>query len=107
MIDITKAVAKQTTGAGGVLTPWVVSLDGQVLYVLPRETTIEDTFNIRDDIEKLIKQAYQEGVEKTEQAAAEKLNNIVSQGEAKLALLKLENERLALALERHIISEDN
>lgn len=107
MIDITKAVARQSTGAGGILSPWVVSLDGQVLYVLPRETTVEDTFNIRDDIEKLIKQAYREGVEETERAATEKLNSIVSQGEAKLALLKQENERLASALERHIISEDN
>jgi hypothetical protein len=107
MIDITKASAKQSTGVHGVLSPWKVMLGDQLLYTLAKETTVEDTFSIRDDIEKLIKKAYEAGLIHANNVNTINLKHVVTTNEAKVTILIQENERLAVALEQHIISEEN
>ncbi len=105
MLDITKSQAKQDT-INGVDKDWVVTLDGEELYTLPAYIKAPDIFIIRDAIEKMIKRAVAETKAQEEKLCLVKINRIVEHGDAKLDSLKQENERLALALEQHILSEE-
>lgn len=102
MIDMTKASAnKQGDG------PWVVSLDGDVLYSLHPATTAQGTFALRDQISKLLEQAYSEGKKHAEDEFEQKLLTAEKSARKSFELLQQENLRLADALEQHIISEEN
>jgi hypothetical protein len=102
MIDMTKASAnKQGDG------PWVVSLEGEVLYSLHPATTAQETFAIRDQVSKLLEQAYSEGKRRAEGEFEQKLLAAEKGARKSFELLQQENLRLANALEQHIISEEN
>jgi hypothetical protein len=99
MIDITRAQANQTT-RNGINEDWVVTLEGEKIYTLPANFSPEDTFMIRDIIEKMMKMAVAEEHETQEQ----RLSDIVEVGDGKLDFLKAENVRLATALQREILT---
>lgn len=98
MIDITKAQTQQNS-THGVAEDWVCTLDGEELYTLPAYIKPEDTFRIRDAIEKMMKRAAAEMRAQEEQLCLVKMNRLVEHGDAKLDALKAENERLATILE--------
>ena len=105
MIDITKAQANQQS-VNGVDKDWVVTLDGEVLYTLPAYIKPEDTFIIRDAIEKVVNIAAAEVKEQEQQLCMVKINRVVENGNEQLNFLKDENERLATALEKHILNDE-
>ena len=99
MIDITKAQANQTTN-NGVHEDWVVTLDNEVLYKLPAHFSVQETFFVRDIIEVMMKKAAEEAREQVIQLSMVKENRIVSNGNAQLEVLKNENARLSMILEK-------
>lgn len=105
MIDITKAQAGQTT-RNGVNEEWIVTLGDEELYRLPPHFTVEETFMIRDIIEQMMKRAAAEMKEQEQQLCIVKMKRLTEHGDAKLDALKAENERLATALERHILQNE-
>ena len=99
MIKIAQAQAGQTTN-NGTDEDWIVTLNDEVLYKLPAYFTVQDTFLVRDIVEKMMKME-EEVVKKQEQELnLVKLQHIVSNGDAKLEVLIRENERLADALQQ-------
>lgn len=107
MLDITKAGMTQLTYADGSLGEWSVNLDGKDLFTLSKTYSIEQMFEIRDTIKKMMDYANEEGKNEANQLAKVMLDRVVEHGDAKLDTLKAENERLSLALEKIIISEEN
>ncbi len=98
MLDITRAQTQQNS-TNGVAEDWVCTLDGEELYTLPAYIKAEDTFRIRDAIEKMMKRAAAEMKVQEEQLCLVKMNRLTEHGDAKLDALKAENERLATILE--------
>lgn len=101
MIDITKAQAGQST-VNGTNEDWIVTLDEEVLYKLPSHFTVQETFIVRDAIEKMMKLAVTEIKEQEQQLSLVKMQHIVSNGDEQLDALRKENERLSLILEQYI-----
>ena len=64
-------------------------------------------FEIRDVIKKMMDLAHKQGTDEAKALATITLNRVIENGDAQLNALKAENERLALALEQHILSEEN
>ncbi len=106
MIDIRKAAAQQNTLKGGKVTDWSVSLDGEELYKLPERFTVQETFEIRDIVEKMMNYAFEQGKEEANSLAGVKIQRILDNGNTQLGALKDENIRLAEALEKHIIENE-
>lgn len=106
MIDITKAQAGQST-VNGTKAVWRVTLDEEEIYTLPEHFTVQEVFAVRDIIEKMMKRAVDEVREQEQQLSLVKLNRVAESGNAMLAELRDENERLATALEQHIINGES
>lgn len=104
MIDITKAQANQTT-TNGINGEWTITLDGEILYRLPENFTVQDTFLIRDIIEQMMSKASEEMRKQEQQLCLVKMNKVVANGDAQLDSLKRENIRLSETLE-NLIGED-
>ena len=107
MIDITRAGMTQHTLSDGTKTDWKVTLEKEELYTLSKDYTVQQMFEIRDVVAKMMHYAHKQGTDEANQLAGKKLADVILHGDAKLDALKEENERLALALEKHIISEEN
>ncbi len=101
MIDITKAQAGQST-INGINQEWIVTLQDEILYNLPAHFTVQDTFMVRDIIEKMMKLKEQEVKEQEQQLSLVKMQYVVSNGDAKLDAYRRENERLSDALQQHL-----
>jgi hypothetical protein len=101
MIDITRAQAGQST-VNGTNEDWIVTLEGVDIYTLPAHFTVEETFKVRDVIEKMMKLAVAEAVVQEQQLSVVKMQHVVSRGDAKLDALKRENERLSSLLDQYI-----
>ena len=101
MIDIARADAHQST-INGVTGDWIVKLDGKELYTLPANFTSTDTFLVRGIIEKMLTQASDD----VHAECSARIEKIVEHGNRQLDVLKAENERLATALEQHILTEE-
>lgn len=97
MIDITRAQANQSTRSG-VNSEWTVTLEGEELYKLPSHFTAQETFEMRDIIQKMM------GLASNEAREHEKARCDVRLGQYVVAIdwLKAENERLAVILQNHI-----
>lgn len=100
MIDITRAQANQST-INGVDEDWIVTLEDEEIYKLPAKLTPQETFDIRDIIEKMMNIARQEEQKKGD----EKIAEVIKNGDAVLDSLKDENIRLSTVLEEHILRE--
>ena len=98
MIDIKHAQTKQLT-VDGMDGPWVASINGEELYRLPEYVTVQDTFVIRDIIRDMMLRAESE----TKASCDAKIKGIMERGQHQLDVLKEENERLATALEQHML----
>jgi hypothetical protein len=101
MINITKAQANQTT-TNGTNEDWTVTLGGETLYKLPANFTVQDTFLVRDIVEKMMERATKEALDQAKQLEIVKIERIVTNGDAQLNALKRENIRLSEILEQHI-----
>lgn len=101
MIKISRAQATQAT-VNGTNQEWIVTLDGEELYKLPSDFSVEDTFRVRDIVETMMARAAAEMREQEQQLALVKIQAVVSRGDAQLDALKRENERLADVLQQHI-----
>lgn len=101
MINITRAQATQST-TNGINGPWIVSLDEEELYRLPPHTTVQETFAIRDIIEKMMKRVAVESKEAAKLQCDVRINKLAEHRDSQLNLLKAENERLATILEKHL-----
>ena len=101
MIDITKAQASQSTvsGADG---DWIISLDKENIYTLPARFTVQETFIVRDVVEKMMKLATECMKKQEQQLCLVKISRLTEHGDAKLAALRAENERLAIIIEHHL-----
>jgi len=106
MVDITNAGATQKILANGSITDWEVKLEGELLYTLPKEVKVNDTFIIRDSINALLKKAFNAGVEEANSLSHVKLKRVVDGGNLQLEELKIENERLSDILENLLNSEE-
>lgn len=106
MIDITRAGMNQSTFADGSLGDWEVTLDKEELFKLSKDYTVQQMFEIRDTIEKMMDYAHKQGTDEAKALANITLNRVIQNGDAKLDALIAENERLALALEKIMISEE-
>lgn len=105
MIDIATSQANQTGTESG-LSDWTVTLGDELLYSMPSHFTVQDTFLVRGIVESMMKRAETETKESEQQLCLIKMEHIVKHGDGKLAMLKDENERLATALEQHILNEE-
>ena len=100
MIDLSKAGTTQLTLEDGTVTDWVCKLDGEEMYRLPAKLTVQDTFTIRDEIQRLVEKSFMAGKAEADALCEVKINRIVENGDAKLDALKQENERLNVILEQ-------
>jgi hypothetical protein len=98
MIDITTAQAGQST-VNGINQDWIVTLDKKEVYKLPAHFSAQETFDVRDIIEKMMTLA----VEEEGCICDKKIQEVITHGDAKLGILKEENLRLSSALEQHIL----
>ena len=103
MINLKAAGATQLTHKGGVLSDWKVTLDGEELYTLPSMVTVQQTFEIRRVIEKYMDYAFEQGKLEMKQTKDSEIEHILETGNIQLDALVDENNRLATALERHMI----
>ena len=97
MIQIKNSAATQLT-IDNELTDWKVTLDGEVLYTLPSNFTVQDTFAIRRIIEKMMDYAYEEGMNDMKVIKDKKIEQILETGNNQLDALTLHNDNLAFAL---------
>ena len=107
MIDLSRAGATQHTLEDGTITRWKVILDGEELYTLPEHFTVQETFEVRRIIEKMMDYAHKQGQIEMEARKDSEIEQILSNGNTQLNALIEENDRIATALERHIISSEN
>jgi len=105
MIDVKRIQGNQTTREG-INEDWIFTLDKEELYALPAHFTVQETFLVRNAIEKIVKIAVEEMKEQEQQLCLVKMNHIVEKGNSQLNALKDENERLATVLEQHIINDE-
>ena len=101
MIDITRAQANQSTH-NGVNGDWEVTLEGDKIYTLPARLSPQETFMIRDIIEKMMKKAVMDVKESEKVNYDGRINKLTENRDAALNELKAENERLATILDQHI-----
>ena len=101
MIDITKAQANQTS-RNGLSEDWIVTLEGNEIYKLPSRFSPQETFLVRDVVEKMMKMAVAEATEQAEQLGLVKIQRVVENGDSQLNALREENERLSTILEQYI-----
>jgi len=99
MIKIAQAQAGQST-TNGIDGPWLVTLDGEELYSLPSHFTVQETFLVRDIVEKMMGLEGAAVKKQEQELSLVKMQHIVSRGDAKLEALVRENERLADALQQ-------
>ena len=100
MIDITRAQANQST-KNGINSDWVVTLESEKIYTLPAHYSAQETFVIRDIIEKMMEKAVVEVRNEENLHFDHKSNKLAEQYSAVLNELKAENERLATILDQH------
>ena len=101
MIDIAKAQANQTS-RNGLSEDWIVTLEGDEIYKLPARFSPQETFLVRDIVEKMMKVAVAEATEQAEQLGLVKIQRVVENGDSQLNALREENERLSTILEQYI-----
>jgi len=106
MLDITRAGMTQLTDSQGVKGDWIVTLDKEELFKLSKDYNVEQVFEIRDVIKKMMDYAHKEGANEANTLAKVRLDTVITQGDSKLDILKAENERLAVALQKHILGEE-
>ena len=102
MIELKNAAASQLTMEDGTLTRWQISLGGEDLYTLPSNFTVQDTFEIRRIIEKMMAYAHEQGELTMEELKDSEIEHILETGNAQLAELITHNNNLAEALARHM-----
>ena len=105
MINLKNAGATRLTLKDGGYTDWSVTLDGEELYTLPSNFTAQNTFEIRRIIEKMMDYAHKQGLEEMKAKKDSEIEQILDTGNAQLNVLIDENEKIANALEKHIISK--
>jgi len=103
MINLKSAGATQLTMADGSLTEWKVTIEGEELYTLPSNFTVQNTFTIRKIIEKMMDYAYEQGELDMQTKKDSEIEQILKLGNTQLNALMEENEQLAIALEKHVI----
>ena len=102
MIELKNAAASQLMMEDGTLTRWQISLDGEDLYTLPSNFTVQDTFEIRRVIEKMMDYAHEQGELKMAELKDSEIEQILETGNAQLDELITHNDNLAGALARHM-----
>ena len=106
MINIKNAGATQLTTQDGIISDWKVTLDGEELYTLPSNFTVQNTFEIRRIIEKMMDYAHESGLQEMAEVKDEEIKQILETGNSQLATLIQHNDELSLALERHSIGNE-
>ena len=106
MIDIKNAGATQLTTDEGVVSTWKVTLEGEELYTLPSNFTVQNTFEIRRIIEKMMKVAHESGLQEMKEVKDMEIKQILEVGNIQLDALLENNMELSSALERHAISNE-
>ena len=106
MIDINRAGMTQLEHANGTLSDWLVTVDGETIFTLSKDYSVQQMFEIRDTIKKMMDYAHEQGKQEAEALALVKIQRIADNGNAVIEALKEENIRLAEALEQHILSEE-
>ena len=106
MVNIKNAGATQFTTKDGELSDWKVTLDGEELYTLPSNFTVQNTFEIRRIIEKMMTQAHKSGLQEMEEVKDKRIEEILEVGNLQLNSLIANNLELSSALERHAISNE-
>ena len=104
MIDLSKAGCQQNTLKDGSVTDWSVTVDKEELFVLPNYVTVQDTFKLRRVVEKMMEYAYSEGMKDMASSKDSDIEQLLKVGNSQLDALVLERNELGLALERHMIS---
>jgi hypothetical protein len=104
-VDLTRASSTQYTDSSGTKSDWHVKIGDDVLIVLPIVTNDSNIFKLRNDIQKLIDDAYEEGKDSAKKKYDKDIERTLQLGNYQLELLKTENERLADALEQHTYVE--
>ena len=101
MIDITRAQGNQST-TNGISGDWKVTLDGEELYKLPAHYSPQETFMIRDIIEKMMKLAVAESQEEAKLQCDVRIASMTSHSDVVQTELIAENLRLATILDTHL-----
>lgn len=104
MINLKNAGATQLTTDDGVVSDWQVTLDGEELYTLPSNFTVQNTFEIRRIIEKMMTLAHESGLQEMKELKDKEIEYILEIGNSQLNDLIENNLELSSALERHAIS---
>ena len=99
MLKFSEVTGHQLTDENGVDGDWEMKHQGRLLFNLPASTTVQETFTIRDQVGVIYEEAYQAGIKQANEWAEQRLNRIVTEGDARLDALKQENERLSAILE--------
>lgn len=99
MTDITKAQATQLTGPNVENKDWKVTIGEEELYTLPASYSVQDTFTIRDVVEKMMKKAYNEGLQEMAAKKDKEIENIKTVGQNQIDFLASENEKIANAFD--------
>jgi len=103
MIKLGNAAATQLTMKDGTVTDWKVNLEGVELYTLPSEFTVQNTFEVRKIIEKMMAYAHEQGKLEMQAQKDLEIEQILNTGNTQLNALMEENGQLAIALEKHVI----
>ena len=106
MIDIKNSGATQLTTDTGEVSDWSVTLNGEELYTLPSNFTVQNTFEIRRIIEKMMTQAHESGLQEMKEIKDKEIEYILEVGNNQLNTLIENNLELSSALERHAISNE-
>lgn len=104
MIDLKQAGCQQNTMKDGTITDWSVTVDGEEVFTLPSYVTTQDTFKLRRIVEDMMAYAYSEGMKDMANTKDGEIEQLLKVGNAQLDALIEQNSELSLALERHIIS---
>ena len=89
-------------------TPWSIEANesNEKLHELPAHLTEPEVFNILHFGRKFELEAFNVGIQLGKKKTVEVYDDIIKDYKNKLGLAIAENERLATALEKHIISEE-
>ena len=102
MLNLKEAAATQLTMRDGTLTDWKVTLNEEELYTLPSYVTVQDTFEIRRIIEKMMSYAHEQGMLDMAATKDLEIEQILETGNTQLNALMEHNDSLAGALARHM-----
>ncbi len=102
MIKLKNSGATQLTLGDGTVTDWKVTLDGEELYTLPSNFTVQNTFEIRRIIEKMMDYAHKQGMLKMAGIKDIEIEQILETGNTQLNALVEHSDNLAEALARHM-----